>query len=104
MHDWGALLVYIGLNTSPVWIGVAIGKAAHIRGDKMKERTMVFWVGLILFSLASVVLFGIVWIMIVSRPPHDIIIKSPLIPAIVGGIVFLVIGIWMMKSGKKEIL
>ena len=69
----------------------------------MRERTMVFWVGLILFALALVELFGIVWMMIVARPPHDFIIKSPLIPLIIGGIIFMVIGIVMMRSGRREI-
>ena len=66
----------------------------------MKERTIVFWVGLILFALALVELFGIAWMMI-WFPPSSEFMKG-LVPPIVAGVVFTVIGVWMMKSGKKE--
>lgn len=66
-------------------------------------RTMVFWVGLILFSLASVELFGILWMVaVVMRPPHHIEFLKGLVPLIVGGIVFLFIGAYMMRSEGKR--
>jgi len=71
----------------------------------MKERTMVFWIGLILYALALVELFGVAWVTIFMGPPrytYEYIIKSPVIPLIVGGVVFLVIGIVMMRSGRRK--
>jgi len=68
----------------------------------MKERTMVFWVGLILFCLASWNLFQIVWMTtVVMAPVHPEFVKG-LVPGIVGGVVFMVIGIVMMRSGRRK--
>ena len=68
-----------------------------------KEKTMIFWVGLILFCLAAVELFGIVWMMaVVMRPPFHIDFLKGLVPLIVGGIVFLLVGAYMMKSERKR--
>jgi len=74
----------------------------------MKERTMVFWIGLILFALALVELFGIAWMMltwmiiVLPYPPSNYFVRTPLVPLIVAGIVFLVIGIVMMRSGRRK--
>ena len=47
---------------------------------------MVFRVGLILLSLTSVILFGIVWMaVVVMRPMHHIEFLKGLVPLIVGG-------------------
>ena len=67
---------------------------------KKPPRTIVFWVGLILFCLATIELFEIVWMTAVFMPPHHIL--KGLVPLIVGGIVFLLIGAYMMRQGKKE--
>jgi len=68
-----------------------------------KQRTMVFWVGLILFSLASVELFGIVWMVaVVMYPANRIEFLKGLVPLIVGGIVFMFIGAYMMRSEGKR--
>ena len=68
----------------------------------MKERSIVFWVGLILFCLALVELFGIAWMTSMIIGPltreHWVRYVKGLVPLIVAGIVFLVIGIAMMKS------
>jgi len=37
----------------------------------MKERTMVFWFGLILFGLALTELFGITWVVVVVMYPAN---------------------------------
>ena len=67
----------------------------------MKKRGIVFWAGLVLFSLASVVLFEIVWMTAVVMYPANVIrtqFLKGLVPLIVGCVVFMVIGIAMMKS------
>lgn len=64
------------------------------------EKTMVYWIGLILLGAASVFLFGFLWMFIVIlHPSHREIVRSPLIPMIVGGVVFVLIGIYMMRTG-----
>jgi len=73
----------------------------------MKERSTVFWVGLILASLAGLELFGVVWlIMVVSYWEGPTVIefwiRSPIIPAIVAGVVFMIIGVVMMRSGRRK--
>ena len=69
-----------------------------------KLKTMVYWFGLILLSAASVFLFGVFWMfMIVTRPSyHMYYLKSPLVPSIVGGVVFAFIGMFMMRAGVSE--
>lgn len=65
------------------------------------EKTWFFWVGLILFGLASVALFGILWFLLVFPSPY---LHEPMkvaVPGIVGSLVFLAIGLYMMKSGVK---
>ena len=66
---------------------------------------MVFWFGLIILGLASVSLFGIVWMVaVVMYPANRIEFLKGLVPIIVGGVVFILIGFYMMKSEveKKE--
>jgi len=78
----------------------------------MKERTMVFSVGLILFCLAASFLFEIVWLLGVTMyirtgelawlfhvPPT---LAVQFLPRIVGSILFLVIGMVMMRSGRRK--
>jgi uncharacterized integral membrane protein len=65
------------------------------------EKTWVFWVGLIILALASVALFTIVWFNAV-----DIIYYKPAVeyqvPFIVGTVVFIFIGLYMMTSGVRK--
>lgn len=70
------------------------------------EKTYVFWLGLIILALASVVLFTIIWfnvIMAMRTYPYTV---SPAIefqiPFIVAAIVFILVGLYMMKSGAKK--
>mgnify|MGYP001099212514 CR=1 FL=1 len=65
------------------------------------ERTWVFWVGLILFGLASVALFGILWFLLVFPSPYWYEPMKVAVPVIVGSLVFLTIGLYMMKSSAK---
>jgi hypothetical protein len=65
------------------------------------SKTLVYWLGLLIFSAACTLVFGILWIIAVIYPStgRDII-RSPIIPIIVGAIVFSSIGIYMMKEGQ----
>ena len=62
------------------------------------EKTLVFWIGLVILGLASVGLFGILWMMAIWSE----YLSSFAVPVIVGGIVFIVIGLYMMKSGVEQ--
>ena len=67
------------------------------------EKTIVFWIGLILLALASVTLFGIFWMLaVVMYSVNRIEFLKGLVPLIVGGVVFILIGLYMMKSGVKR--
>jgi len=63
------------------------------------EKTYVFWIGLIILSIASVCLFGIIWFNIVLV--HGIALELQ-VPFIVAAIVFILIGLYMMISGAKK--
>jgi len=67
------------------------------------EKTFVFWIGLIVLGLASVSLFGILWMLAVWDWYMDRLdMLKYQVPALVGGIVFILIGLYMMKSGVKR--
>jgi len=65
------------------------------------DKTLVFWIGLIILGLASVGLFGIFWIVVIY-PANRMGFLKGLVPLIVGGVVFTLIGLYMMKSGVKK--
>ncbi len=69
------------------------------------NKTLVYWIGLIILGSASVGLFGILWMIAVwdgYKDRFEMLIQA--VPVIVGGAVFILIGLYMMKSGvrKKE--
>jgi hypothetical protein len=65
-----------------------------------KKREL-FWIGLIILGLASIILFGNLWPIIFD--PSDIYwMFRNSFPIIVGAVVFIFIGIYMMKSGVKK--
>jgi uncharacterized membrane protein len=68
------------------------------------EKTFVFWLGLIILALASVTLFSISWYTILTAQPYanTNYYWRLLVPPVVGTIVFIVIGLYMMKSGTKK--
>ena len=67
------------------------------------EKTYVFWIGLIILGLASVGLFGILWMMAIWNGYIDRFrMVTQAVPVIVGGMVFIVIGLYMMKSGVQK--
>lgn len=60
-----------------------------------------FWIGLIILGLASVALFGIFWFDVVIRV--QIIPLDYQVPFIVATIAFIMIGLYMMRSGVRVI-
>ncbi|MEM2104175.1 MAG: phage holin family protein [Candidatus Bathyarchaeia archaeon] len=60
------------------------------------EKTYVFWIGLIILGLAITVLFAVIWYSITSFHPNW---WKSAVPFIVAAIVFILIGLYMMKSG-----
>ncbi|MEM3626461.1 MAG: hypothetical protein QXZ25_00335 [Candidatus Bathyarchaeia archaeon] len=60
--------------------------------------------GLIIFALAALLLFAIVWYNIVWSYTVQSIIQSikVQVPFIVAAIVFILIGLYMMKAGIKK--
>jgi xanthine/uracil permease len=70
------------------------------RGSGKGEKATVFWVGLIILGCASLFLFDIVWNEVVI---YKIYRYEPInLPTITGTIVFILIGLYMMKSVKGE--
>jgi ribosomal protein L40E len=67
------------------------------------EKTSVFWTGLIILGLASYFLFMMLWDAAVQiwRGYGGISYRG-LVPPLFGGIVFLLIGLSMMISGRKR--
>ena len=67
------------------------------------EKTIIFWIGLIILALASLGLFTIVWLNTLYHPEYyrTYYLKYP-VPFIVGGVVFILIGLYMIKSGIRE--
>ncbi len=69
------------------------------------EKTFVFWIGLIILGLASIGLFGILWMIGIWDGYIDRFeMLKQAVPVIVGGVVFILIGFYMMKSGVKKTL
>jgi len=67
------------------------------------EKTLVFWIGLIILGLASVGLFGILWMIAIWDGYIDPFrMLKQAVPVIIGGIVFILIGLYMMKSGVSR--
>jgi len=67
------------------------------------EKSFVFWIGLIILGLASVGLFGILWMIVVWDGYGDrFTMLKYQVPFIVGGVIFILIGLYMMKSGVKR--
>jgi xanthine/uracil permease len=65
------------------------------------KKTTVFWVGLHVVAWACVVLFAILWYFS-AVIPYWYYIQNVLVPPIVGGVVFILIGLYMMKSGIEK--
>jgi hypothetical protein len=71
------------------------------------EKTSLFWVGLLLLSFSSVVFFAALWGLLsyTYNPSYNSIpyyVISSNVPIMVGAIVFLLVGLYMMKEGVKK--
>ena len=67
------------------------------------EKSFVFWIGLIILGLSSVGLFGILWMIVVWDGYMDrFYMLRQAVPVIVGAVVFILIGLYMMKSSVKR--
>ena len=70
------------------------------------EKTSLFWVGLLILSLASISVFAMIWSMLMfySSYPRGNLLNSfgYNVPVIVGGLVFMLVGFYMMRSGVKK--
>ncbi len=66
------------------------------------EKTRLFWFGLVLTTTTFVVLFSVAWLTQYSSAPFGIDYNKVLVPAAVGGLVFGLTGLYMMKSGAKK--
>jgi len=67
------------------------------------EKTWVFWIGLIIFASACVGVFSVVWGLAAFPEAYnrEYFVRF-LPPPIVGSVVFIIIGFYMMKSGVKK--
>ncbi len=65
------------------------------------EKTWVFWVGLVMMALAFLGLFQMLWSLSMYSYYSSDYWRS-MVPIIVGAIVFIMIGLYMMKSGVKK--
>ena len=75
------------------------------------EKSNLFWVGLLILALSSLVVFTVVWQIITSylnylsysaQHPSSYYFMWSNVPIIVGGTVFSMIGLYMMESGTKK--
>jgi len=70
------------------------------------EKTIVFWIGLIILGLASVSLFQQLWMIAVFQTRSIYMTRFTMfinqVPVIVGAVFFILIGLYMMKSGVKR--
>jgi len=68
------------------------------------EKTSLFWAGLNILGLASWILFASIWTIVRALLSMYFFygdIENNL-PASVGSVVFILIGLYMMKSGVKK--
>jgi putative Mn2+ efflux pump MntP len=83
----------------------SMGKLGQVLALLGGEKTSTFWAGLIILSLASLFLFQAFWGMRYavgySAEVWNNYIEN-MVPNIVGSIVFILIGLFMMKSGVKR--
>ena len=67
------------------------------------EKGILFWVGLIILAFASIIQFASLWQFAFIEWYHDIswMVRQSF-PIIVGAVVFVLIGLYMMRSGVKK--
>ena len=65
------------------------------------KKTSAFWIGLLVLVLSSVILFSLLWYVLVLFAPLNVYTWKYLTPPVIGSVVFILIGLYMMKSGAK---
>ena len=65
------------------------------------EKTRIFWIGLVVLGLSSTILFTVLWYTVIASS-WGYWDWRYLVPPIVGPVVFILIGLYMMKSGAKK--
>jgi len=65
------------------------------------EKTVVYWAGLIILTWGSLNLFQSLWMLIVYENIADLWLRT-MAPNILNGVVFIALGLYMMKSGVKR--
>jgi len=63
------------------------------------EKTRIFWWGLIFCAISIIVLFNIFWYSLAVSTGLSLMSFGP---EIFGSIVFLLVGLYMMKNGTKK--
>ena len=67
------------------------------------KKQVLFWYGLIILVLASIILFTTLWQFAFIEWYHDISwMLRQSFPISVGAVVFIFVGVYMMKSGVKK--
>jgi hypothetical protein len=72
------------------------------------QKTSLFWIGLLILSLACVALFSVFWSIVgylFDQYPGGIpsYAVSSDVPIIVGAVVFGLVGFYMMRSGVQKL-
>ena len=65
------------------------------------EKRELFWIGLTILALASIILFGNFWPIVFDYSDVYWMFRNSF-PIVVGAVVFIFIGFYMMKSGTKK--
>ena len=65
------------------------------------KKTRIFWIGLVILGSASISLFTILWYTVIASSLSEVDWRY-LVPPIAGSVVFILIGLYMMKSGAKK--
>ena len=68
---------------------------------KEKGSVLVYWLGLIILALSSLVLFAVIWFNAVGLDSYKPSIEFQ-VPYIVGAVVFFIIGVYMMRSQREK--
>jgi ABC-type enterochelin transport system permease subunit len=66
------------------------------------EKTTIFWIGLIVFGYSIYLFCQVIWQVIFTFSDFPVEIGVVAVPAIIGGTIFLIIGLKIMKTGVKK--
>lgn len=66
------------------------------------KKTPVFWAGLIILTLAALILFAMLYYYVLWGRLTPDYVKGAF-PILVGSVIFILIGFYMMKSGTEKL-